>query len=162
MAAAACTAASEPPHAPYVPLARIEAVYGRLVTAGNYPTPDQHGTGDRVGLFRAADGTIWGLPLTIDSTGALRGCAPPAVRQAPATDTLPPGVTDVVGTTNAPTGWRGGTGELELLIRAADGALRWTPVAAGDVADGPVCVAQSPPSPRRPLRYYRLVAPGAR
>src|SRR5689334_11519825 len=60
------------PRAAYVPLAQLERVYGSLITAGNHPTPDQNGTGDRVGLFLDAGGTIWGLPLAVENNGEVR------------------------------------------------------------------------------------------
>ena len=99
----ACSAHKDRPRAPYVPLAEIEAVYGPLITAGNHPTGDQSGTGDRLGLFRDSGGTIWGLPLAIMADGTVVGCAPPAVRDAQVTDSYPAGST-VIGATNEPTG----------------------------------------------------------
>jgi len=75
MALAACAGHPDPPRAPFVPLEDLKRVYGRLITAGNHPTPDQHGTGDRLGLFLDTNGTIWGLPLTISLGGAVLGCA---------------------------------------------------------------------------------------
>src|SRR6476646_7163845 len=116
----ACSAHKDRPRASYVPLAELEAVYGPLITAGNHPTGDQSGTGDRLGLFRDAGGTIWGLPLAVAADGTVLGCAPPAVRDAPVTDTYPAGAT-IIGATNEPTGWRGGTGKLELLLREPQG-----------------------------------------
>ena len=74
------------PHAPYVPLTEIETYFGSLVTAGNHPTGDQMGTGDRLGLFRDSGGTIWGLPLTIGDNGNVLVCAPNTLRDAPVTD----------------------------------------------------------------------------
>src|SRR5690242_12336067 len=73
--------------AAYVPLTQLESVYGRLITAGNHPTPDQNGTGDRVGLFLDASGTIWGLPLAVEKGGEVLGCAPNELRRAGVTDT---------------------------------------------------------------------------
>jgi hypothetical protein len=58
-----CGGRHEPGHAPYAPLALVEAIYGPLITAGNHPTQDQKGTGDRVGLFQDTSGAVWGLPL---------------------------------------------------------------------------------------------------
>lgn len=134
-------------------------LYGPLIAVGNYPTPNQHGTGDRMGLFRDGSGTVWGLPLTIDGSGSVLGCAPPGLRVAPVTDTLPAGA-DIVGATNAPTGWRGGTGELELLFRDIGGEMRWRVIASGALVTEPACWAQEPPGPRQRLGYYRL-APAA-
>jgi hypothetical protein len=79
----------ERPQAEYVPIADLERVYGPLLTAGNHPTGDQNGTGDRLGLFRDADGTIWGLPLMIRSDGQVLGCAPAGLHDAEVTDTYP-------------------------------------------------------------------------
>jgi uncharacterized glyoxalase superfamily protein PhnB len=61
----ACARHKDRPRAPYVSLNEIESVFGPLVAAGNHPTADQMGTGDRLGLFRDPAGTIWGLPLAI-------------------------------------------------------------------------------------------------
>lgn len=41
---------AKPPRAAYVPISELEQTFGRLITVANIPTPDQHGTGDRVGL----------------------------------------------------------------------------------------------------------------
>ena len=60
-----CGNTHQPARAPYLPLAEVEAAYGPLITAGNHPTPDQHGTGERVGLFQDRSGGVWGLPLTM-------------------------------------------------------------------------------------------------
>jgi hypothetical protein len=147
------------PRAAYVPLARLESVYGRLITAGNHPTPDQNGTGDRIGLFQDTSGTIWGLPLAVENGGEVLGCAPSELRGAKVTDTYPIGAT-ILGATNQPTGWRGGTGKLELLLRRSDGEIRWRPVSGGQTSGGPICWAQELPGPPQPLHYYRL-APAA-
>lgn len=144
----------ELPRAEYVPLTQIEQSYGSLITVSNAPTPNQNGTGDRLGLFRDKDGTIWGLPLTESSDRGVLGCAPPNLKNLPVTDTLP-AEAEIVGAANEPTAWRGGTGKLELLLRDSTGGLRWHPVAAGEVKDGPVCWSQS--EPVRTHSYYRLV-----
>jgi hypothetical protein len=65
------------PHAAYVPISQLEPSYGQLITVSNAPTQDQHGTGDRLGLFRDIGGTVWGIPITIADNGDLLGCAPP-------------------------------------------------------------------------------------
>ena len=54
-----------------VPVAQLEQSFGRLVTVPNMPTPDQNGTGDRLGLFRDDSGTFWEIPLTIAEIGTL-------------------------------------------------------------------------------------------
>src|SRR6185436_7388440 len=72
---AACGRKTEP-KAVYAPIAQIEQSYGRLIATANMPTPDQNGTGDRLGLFRDDTGTIWGIPLIYDEGGKLLGCAP--------------------------------------------------------------------------------------
>jgi hypothetical protein len=41
---------TESPRTAYVSIAQLEHSYGRLITVSNAPTPDQHGTGDRLGL----------------------------------------------------------------------------------------------------------------
>ena len=149
----------ERPRAAYMPISQLEQSYGRLITVSNEPTPDQHGTGDRLGLFRDEGGTVWGIPLTIGDDGGVLGCAPPALREVPVSDTLPADAVEIVGATNEPNGWRGGTGKLELLLRDAQGGLRWHSVASVEIKTGPVCWSQSPPE--QPLRYYRLVKANA-
>lgn len=152
----ACSGNHERGRSPYVPLRELEAEFGQLLTAGNHPTPDQSGTGDRLGLFRDSAGTIWGLPLAIEPDGSVIGCAPRALRDAPVTDTYPRGDT-VIGATNEPTGWRGGTGKLELLLRGAEGQVRWHAVSGSHIDVGPACWAQELPGPEQRLLYYRLV-----
>ena len=147
------------PRAPYVPISQLEQSYGRLITVSNAPTQDQHGTGDRLGLFRDDGGTVWGIPLTIADNGALLGCAPPMLREFAISDTLPADAVDIIGAANEPTGWRGGTGKLELLLRDERGGLRLHSVAGAEVKTGPVCWSQSPPE--QPLKYYRLARANA-
>ena len=147
-----------PPAVGYVPIVQLEQQYGRLITVSNSPTPDQNGTGDRLGLFRDASGTVWGIPLLAGSDGSVSGCASPLLRDVPVSDTLPPDTAEIVGAANEPTGWRGGTGKLELLLRDTQGRLRWHSVAAVEIKTGPVCWSQS--SPRQPLKYYRLAKAG--
>lgn len=144
----------ELPRADYVPLAQIEQSYGPLITVSNAPTPDQNGTGDRLGLFRDKDGTIWGLPLTEDGDRGVLACAPQNLRDLPVTDTVPADAV-IVGAANEPTAWRGGTGKLQLLLRDSAGVLRWHSVAAAEIKNGPVCWSQS--EPVRTHSYYRLV-----
>lgn len=148
------------PRADYnVPVAQLEQSFGRLVTVSNMPTPDQNGTGDRMGLFRDDSGTFWGISLTIAENGSVVGCAPPALREAPISDRLPADTAEIVGAANEPNGWRGGTGKLELLLRDAQGGLRWHPVEAVEIKTDPMCWSQS--SPVQPLKHYRLVISGA-
>lgn len=151
----ACAKHNDQPRAGYVSLNEIEGVFGPLVTAGNHPTANQMGTGDRVGLFRDSSGTIWGLPLTIADNGSVLVCAPNAVRDAPITDHYPAGAI-VIGATNEPSGWRGGTGKLELLLREGQDKIEWRPVKGSHVEVGSVCWAQEPPGPKQLLLYYRL------
>jgi len=153
---AGCGGPSSPPSAAYVPVGELERIYGPLITVANQPTPDQHGTGDRLGIFRDQSGTIWGLPLKAASDGTVLGCAPAALRTAPPTDTLPASGIDIVGATNEPTGWRNGTGKLELVFRDKSGHVFWKPMRSGALTAGPVCWAQEPPGPRQRLDYYRL------
>lgn len=141
-----------------VSVAQLEQSFGRLVTVSNMPTPDQNGTGDRMGLFRDESGTFWGIPLTIAENGSVVGCAPPALREAPVSDRLPVNTAEIVGAANEPNGWRGGTGKLELLLRDAQGGLRWHGVEAIEIKTDPVCWSQS--SPVQPLKHYRLVISG--
>jgi hypothetical protein len=149
-----CSGEREPQRAPYVPVQQVEAQYGRLVSTANYPSPDQYGTGERLGIFEDKGGTLWGLPITVDNAGSVRACAPDALRDSPLTDTVPMGM--LVGATNTPTGWRGGTGKLELAMRDAGGQLRWYPLSGRDSTVDPACWAQVPPGPKQRLPYYRV------
>lgn len=142
-------------YASYVPVAQLESSYGRLITVANVPTPDQNGTGDRLGLFQDESGTLWGIPLAVSDDGSVIGCAPPMLRETAVSDTLPADEVEIVGAVNEPTGWRGGTGKLELLLRDTQGGLRWHSVAAAEIKTGPLCLSQS--EPVQPLKYYRLV-----
>jgi hypothetical protein len=146
---------SKPPKAAYVRISQLEPNFGRLITVANAPTPNQHGTGDRLGLFKDDAGTVWGIPLMIADNGDLLGCAPTKLREFSVTDTLP-GDVEIVGATNEPNGWREGTGKLELMLRDKNGELHSHPIKAGEVKNGPVCWSQSPPE--QPLPYYRLVS----
>jgi hypothetical protein len=157
--AGGCGGRPEPPRAPYVPVSQLEAIYGPLFSAANHPTPDQHGTGDRVGLFRDRAGAVWGLPLAVAGDGTVLACAPQSLREAPVTDTLPARAADILGATNAPTGWRGGTGKLELVFRNNVGEVQWRAVSSSAITNGPVCWAQEPPGPLQHLEYYRLAPP---
>lgn len=161
LALTACGHTPEPRRAAYLPLADLESTYGRLITAGNHPTPNQNGTGDRLGLFLDANSTVWGLPLTIEAGGAVLGCAPPALRDSKVTGTYPAGAT-ILGATNEPTGWRGGTGKLELLLRRPDGGVEWRAIDGAHLDAGPVCWAQESPGPRQRLEYYRLLPAAGR
>lgn len=151
-----CRHTEQRPQVARVPVAQLEQTYGRLFAVANEPTPDQHGTGDRLGLFRDVDGTVWGIPLMIDDNGNVLGCAPPTLRDAPASDKLPDD--EIVGAANEPSSWRAGTGNLGLLLRDAEGQLRWQSVAALEIKTGPVCLSQS--APVQPLMYYRLAKQG--
>jgi len=144
-----------PARASYVPVDQLEATYGHLITLANAPTPDQNGTGDLMGLFRDDRGTIWGLPLSISADGTVLGCAPPSLHDVPVSGVLPADVVEIVGAANEPTGWRGGTGKLGLLLRDAQGKLRWYSVAPAEIMAGPVCWSRS--APEQILRHYHVV-----
>jgi hypothetical protein len=143
--------------APYLPLAEVEATYGRLITAGNYPTQNQNGTGQRLGLFQDTSGAVWGWPLIVAKSGAVLACAPPALHDEKVTDSFPPGST-IIGSANEPTGWRGGTGNLEILLRDADGIVRWQTVRGVSLPAGPVCWDSEWPGSSQQLHYYRLAS----
>jgi hypothetical protein len=98
------------------------------------------------------------LWLFIFENGSVLGCASPMLSDAPASDTQPESLVEIVGAANEPTGWRQGTGKLGLLLRDSDGQLRWQSVAALEIKIGPVCLSQS--SPELPLNYYRLPKQG--
>jgi len=144
----------ESPRAAYVPVAQLEQTYGRLIAVANSPTPNQNGTGDLLGLFRGDDGTVWGIPLSVGSDGTVLGCAPPMLREAPVSDTLPSDAVEIVGAANEPNGWREGTGRLGLLLRDAQGKLRWHLVESVEIKTGPLCWSQS--EPVQILKHYRL------
>ena len=147
--------AIEAPRVAHVPVAQLEQTYGRLISVANAPTPNQNGTGDLMGLFRDDRGTVWGIPLSVGSDGTVLGCAPPRLRNAPVSGVLPADAVEIVGTANQPTGWRGGTGKLGLLLRDGQGTLRWHLVASVEVTNGPLCWSQS--EPVQILEHYRLV-----
>jgi hypothetical protein len=156
IALSACGRNGHPPAAEWISLAAAETAFGPLITAGNHPTPNQNGTGERVGIFRDVNGTVWGLPLSFPQGGAILVCAPAELRDARVTDTFPAGFT-IIGATNEPTGWREGTGNLELLFREPDGAIRRQAVGGSQLANGPVCRAPDFPGPPQQLDYYRLI-----
>jgi hypothetical protein len=137
-----------------VALAQLEKTYGKLIAVGNAPTPEQHGTGDRLGLFQDDNGTIWGIPLIINGNDSISGCAPQELRDLPITDTLPSDIAEILGTTNEPSGWRGGTGRLELVFRDSQGMPRWHPVSSAELKTPKLCMTESPPP--TPAKFYRL------
>jgi hypothetical protein len=149
IAAAACSSCArrhDGERALYQPIAAVESTYGPLIAAGNHPTADPHGTGERVGLFRDASGSIWGLPLSFDRNDAVLACAPPALRAAKVTDGFDAG-SSVIASTNQPTGWRGGSGEIELLLRDPVAGVMEFESAALRV-DGAICrLAAAPDGP---------------
>lgn len=144
-----------PQQATYVPVEQLEPTFGRLISVANSPTPNQNGTGDLIGLFEDDRGTFWGIPLSVDSDGMVLGCAPPMLRNASVSGVVPADAVEIVGTANQPTGWRGGTGKLGLLVRDAEGNLRWHLVASVEVTNGPLCWSRS--EPVQILEHYRLV-----
>jgi hypothetical protein len=150
-----CERPQERSRAHDVSLTELEKTYGRLIAVGNAPTRDQHGTGDRIGLFQDDSGTVWGIPLTIGENNEVFGCAPPELRELPATDKLPSDMSQIVGTTNEPGGWRGGTGRLELVFRDNKGELRWHALSSAELKTSSLCMTQSPPV--TPSSFYRLV-----
>jgi hypothetical protein len=118
----ACARDKDRPRAPYVSLKEVENVFVPSGHCGQSPDVRSMGPGDRLGLFRDSAGTIWGLPLTIADDGSVLICAPSTLRNAPITDHYPAGAT-VIGAMNEPTGWRGSTGKLELLLREGQGKI---------------------------------------
>ena len=147
---------------PSAPIAGLELRWGKLVAAANFPTGQQSGTGTRVGFFLDSTGTLWGIPLSVTpGSGRLHGCAPPELQRAPVTDSLSAEIHQVIGATNAPTGYRMGTGRLELLGRDRTGAVRLQSVAGGDLTGIAVCDTLSNLGyPKYSLPYYRLVTIG--
>jgi hypothetical protein len=94
------------------------------------PTPAQHGTGERLGFFRDYAGSIWGLPLAADASAAVLACAL--------------------------TGWRGGAGELELLLRSESGKTLWHKAHGAPLGGRWTCRDPESSRPRRDLIYCRL------
>jgi hypothetical protein len=133
----------------------LEKRFGQIIEVANIPTPDQHGTGDKMGLFRDKNGTIWGVPVSVGENQSLVGCAPPELEKVQISDTLPPDTVKIVGATNEPTTWRGGTGEMKLLLRTSQNKLRWHTVKPIDLVTDSVCWSKA--KPVRALKFYRLV-----
>jgi len=154
MLCSACRSSREDGESAYLPLSEVQTEFGTLIATGNQPTRDQGGTGDRIGLFRDSDGFVWGLPISVSGNGTVTACAPTTLRGRNVTDDLPAGAT-IVGSTNAPTGWRGGTGELELVFRDAEGSIRSSKLHGATLDDKADCGS-------RPLHYYRLATIAAR
>jgi hypothetical protein len=125
-----------------------------MVAAANHPTADQHGTGEPIGLFRDASGTVWGLALAIDGS-SVSACAPSSLREARITGEIDAEST-IVGSANEPTGWRGGTGDINLLLRDRNGRLYPQVVYGSDLPGESSCWARDVPGPRQLLKYYRL------
>jgi len=149
-----CGTCRYPARGPYLYLADVEATYGPL-TVGNHPTQDRSGPGERIGLFQDAGGTVWGLPLTVASSGAVLVCAPLLLHDEKITDTYPANST-IIGSTNAPTGGRSDTGNLELALRDTHGTIRWQVAHGAHFANGEACWAAESPGPPQPLQYYRM------
>ena len=151
----ACGGRGTSPQPNYLPLAEVETVYGPLISAGNHPTPYQHGTGQRIGFFKDSQGVLWGLPLAFSREGTALACAPQGLHDAKSTDSLPADSV-VVGTTNEPNGWRGGSGELELLLRDNRGEVHSKRVLGAPVPAQTDCAAPNSPGSPLNLYYYRL------
>jgi hypothetical protein len=133
----------------------LEKRFGKIITVANIPTSSQYGTGNKVGLFRDKDDTFWGIPVSIGENQSLVGCAPPDLDKVQISDTLPSDTVNIVGAANEPTAWRGGTGELRLLIRTSQNKLRWQTVKAVSLETDSVCWSKS--DPVHALEFYRLV-----
>jgi hypothetical protein len=73
---------------------------------------------------------------------------------------IPADAGEIVGAANQPTGWRGGTGKLGLLLRDPQGGLRWQLVAPLQLSAGPACRSRS--EPVQFLNHYRLVKAGTK
>jgi hypothetical protein len=155
LAFSACGSRHSGARSPYRPIGEVESLYGPMVAAANHPTPDQHGTGEPVGLFRDATGTVWGLALAINGD-LVSACAPSSLRDARITGDIDAEST-IVGSANEPTGWRGGTGDINLLMRDRSGRLYPQIVYGGELPGESTCWAQEVPGPRQRLNYYRLV-----
>ncbi|MDH3492047.1 MAG: hypothetical protein OEM82_00735 [Acidobacteriota bacterium] len=133
----------------------LEKRFGKIITVANLPTPDQYGTGDKIGLFRDKDDTFWGIPVSVGENQSLVGCAPPNLDSIQVSDTLPSDTVKIVGAANEPTDWRGGTGSLKLLLLTSQNKLRWRTVKAVSLETNSVCWSKS--DPVHPLEFYRLV-----
>jgi hypothetical protein len=151
----ACKKGPPPPSTYKISAEDLEKRFGQIIEVANIPTPDQHGTGDKMGLFHDNDNTFWGVPVSVGENQNLVGCAPPELEKAPVSDTLPSDTVEIVGATNEPTAWRGGTGELKLLLRTSQYKLRWHTVKALELETDSVCWSKS--EPVQVLKFYRLV-----
>jgi hypothetical protein len=135
-------------------LEEAQQIFGPLITTANQPTSYQSGTGQRLGFFRSSGG-VWGIPVLIES-GEIRVCAPASIEDKGVTDTFPAG-SEIIASTNKPTGWRGGSGVVELVLKDAAGTVRWHALRGGVFPDSTMCGARVPGSPAIPT-YYRVVA----
>jgi hypothetical protein len=151
----ACEKDPPPPSTYKISAEELEKRFGHIIEVANIPTPDQHGTGDKMGLFRDKDDTVWGVPVSVGENQSLVGCAPPELEKVQVSDTLPSDTVEIVGATNEPTDWRGGTGELKLLLRTSQNKLRWHTVKSISLETDSVCWSKS--EPIQALEFYRLV-----
>ncbi len=143
---------------------QLEPEWGRLVAVANVTMHGRRIGADRLGFFRAADGTIWGLPLAppVDAANVL-ACAPADLRNAPTTDTLATDDLEVLGASDFAS-YSGSGSEVYLLTRARSGALHWRRVAGSEHVSrvGTTCRERPHwPGPHRdPLaryHYFRLM-----
>ncbi len=151
----ACEKEPPPPSTYTISAEDLEKRFGKIIEVANIPTPDQHGTGDKMGLFHDKQDTFWGVPVSVGENQSLVGCAPPELEKAPVSDTLPSDTVEIVGVTNEPTAWRGGTGELKLVLRTSQNKLRWHTVKSITLETDSVCWSKS--EPVQALKFYRLV-----
>jgi len=133
----------------------LEERFGQIIEVANIPTPAQHGTGDKMGLFQDKEDTFWGVPVSVGPGQSLVGCAPPDLEKISVSDTLPSDTVEIVGATNEPTSWRAGTGALKLLVRTSQNRLRWQTVKSVTLETDSPCWSTA--DPVRALGFYRLV-----
>jgi hypothetical protein len=145
---AACEERNVEEHGSLPTLSEAQLTFGPLITTSNQPSGYQNGTGERLGFFRGSDGSIWGIPLLMEK-GEARVCASDSLQNRPATDTYPSGW-EIISSTNQPTGWRGGNGSVELVLRDASGTIHWRTVHGAEFSDSTMCGAR--------IAYYRIVA----
>jgi hypothetical protein len=148
----------------YLPVAELESGWGRLIAAANIAMHARSPGSDRVGFFRAADGTLWGLPLAVpDANGRVSGCAPPELRAARVTDSLPADVVEILGASDFFSDARAGTAGVHLLVRGVGGGIRWHRVSASEYVSptGMTCREAAVSRHRDPLpryHYFRITS----
>lgn len=116
---------------PYKPAAQLEPEWGRLVAVANITMHGRRTGADRIGFFRAENGTLWGLPLaTPENDAVVLACAPPELKTAATTDTLA-ATEEVIGAADFSHPQNAGP-SVYLLVRDSRGTLKWHRMAGSE------------------------------